>query len=334
MISPAIALVDLPKSIGREIDILITCASYESRCLSIPRELAASVSGSSLVVVHENLAAQIAAHRETLVSLLRGTPVLAAVDSTDPIKTADALALAFSEIFARQSKSNRTVFVDITTFTHETLLILLRTLQSHLTGGDKTLLGYAGAADYDPGHDDASKWLSVGVEDMRSVLGFSGRILPSRKSHLVVLVGFEHERAAALIESFEPNRLSLGYGKPGTFTGPKHEAANRRFHHLLSSMVAKSASVESFEFACNDPWAARDAVLERGNRYPDCNVIVAPMNTKVSTVGCALAAFKNDGIQLCYAQPASYNYSNYSSPGPHCYCWDLSADLCSVIGVT
>ncbi|MDP2644327.1 MAG: hypothetical protein Q8P24_05265, partial [Desulfobacterales bacterium] len=42
------------------------------------------------------------------------------------------------------------------------------------------------------------------------------------------------------------------------------------------------------------------------------DVTVAPMNTKLSTVGAALASFENSEIQVCYAQADYYNYHGYS----------------------
>jgi hypothetical protein len=139
----------------------------------------------------------------------------------------------------------------------------------------------------------------------------------------VILVGFEHERAAKLIETFEPSRISLGHGMAGTATNAKHQAATDSFHKLVFDMAARYAPVESFEFSCSDPWDSKRAILERMKAYPDCNVTVAPMNTKLSTVGCALAALEDERVQVCYAQAMRYNYESYSVPGDSCYLFEL-----------
>lgn len=322
-----IPISEAAKHVGGRLDVLVCCASYEGRCLSLPRALADIVGGRVIVAWHENMVTQVSSNRDALVELFGDRGLSTGLDGTDPIKTADAIGRDVREAMRGCADRPRRLFIDTTTFTHESLLILIRTLQTVLRADDVALMGYAGASDYDPGHDDDEKWLSIGVDEVRSVLGYSGKILPSRKSHLVVLVGFEHERATKLVETFEPNRLSLGYGKPGTATGAKHQAANKRFHQLVADMVAKYAPVESFEFACNNPWQSKAAVLERVRLHSEDNVIVAPMNTKVSTVGCAMAAFEHQAIQLCYAQPARYNYANYSTPGDKCYVWDMSDEL-------
>jgi hypothetical protein len=51
------------------------------------------------------------------------------------------------------------------------------------------------------------------------------------------------------------------------------------------------------------------------------------MNTKISTIGSALAALEEEAIQLCYAQPLQYNYKSYSTPGNTCYLLDFNGLL-------
>jgi hypothetical protein len=167
------------------------------------------------------------------------------------------------------------------------------------------------------------RWLSKGVAEVRSVLGYPGEFFPSRKTHLIVLVGFEHERASKLVEIYEPNILSLGYGKAGSETSQKHYSANRNYHKLVREAVATYTTVREFEFSCSNPWDAKKAILAQVATTPDHNVVVAPMNTKISTVGCALAAVENQTIQLSYAKAMSYNYQQYSVGGTMCYLFEV-----------
>lgn len=57
-------------------------------------------------------------------------------------------------------------------------------------------------------------WLSKGVRIIRSVVGYSGDMSPIKDLLLIILVGFEYERAQTLIEVFEPNKLYLGMALP------------------------------------------------------------------------------------------------------------------------
>ena len=47
------------------------------------------------------------------------------------------------------------------------------------------------------------------------------------------------------------------------------------------------------------------------------------MNTKISTLGVALAAMERSDLQICYGPAATYNVDNYSSPDDHCYLFQL-----------
>ena len=81
--------------------------------------------------------------------------------------------------------------------------------------------------------------------------------------------------------------------------------------------------VSAFTFSCEDPLAAKASVEERAASAPGFNVFVAPMNTKLLTVGVALAAFDNAAMQLCYATAEQYNVESYSIPSTDCYVFKL-----------
>jgi hypothetical protein len=203
----------------------------------------------------------------------------------------------------------------------------LNLLKQTTTAEDRIDLIYVSASDYSIRDKKEDKWLSKGVAAVRSILGYSGDLFPSRKMHLMILVGFECQRASALIEILEPSQISLGHGMPSTATDVKHVAAQEFFYEMIKRTVATRGNVDKFEFSCNNPIETRDAILTQSNKYYDYNNVVAPMNTKLSTVGSGLAAFASNEIQLCYAQAEQYNYEGYSSPGTNCYVFELSKYL-------
>jgi hypothetical protein len=206
--------------------------------------------------------------------------------------------------------------VDITTFTHEALLILLKLLQLKLKPTDSVTFLYTAALEYSVGDEEENKWLSKGIGEIRSVLGYPGKVLPTQKLHLVILTGFESERAERFIEEYEPNMLSLGLADPDSSTSPAHYPVNRAKH---SRIAARHKDAVTFVFSCSDPVETMTAIQDRIRQVPDHNVLIAPMNTKISTVGAALVAFDNDSVQLCYATANQYNESNYSKPDSNCY---------------
>jgi len=306
-------LSDLAKDVSRRFDIFICSASYEERCKSVANALADhQIVGKRLVCFNQKSSSAVASNAEYLTNRLGSNAEQVLLDKTSPLVTADNLQRALSR--AEGDGNDLSYLVDITTFTHEALLILLRLLQSRVKRSP-VVLAYAVAEEYSVGLPPEQKWLSKGITDIRSVLGYPGDSKPSRKSHLIILVGFEFDRAERLIDEYQPHVISLGFGQPGSATATQHEQINRLAFAQLASKVSK---YKEFEFSCVDVAAVEAAVSVQASLFPDCNVIVAPMNTKLSTVGVAGAAFRNIEIQLCYASASLYNVEGYSKPGDKC----------------
>ena len=314
-------LSQLSESIELPIDVFICCGSYEDRSRSVADAIEPGKVRSALIVEHTNLRAHVGENTRYLSNRFGSRAMHVPIDSTDPIVTADSLMESLQRVADGKPLN---YLIDITTFTHESLLILFRILCDQHDVNDQVTFVYTSAADYSSGDPVDQKWLSKGVDQIRSVLGYPGELLPSRRSHLVILVGYEHERATTLIKVFEPSLISLGYGKSGSATSEKNRGAMSHFYKLVSQTAKTYGQVAHFEFSCNDPLDAKRAILERVSSQETCNQIVAPMNTKISTLGSALAALEDDRIQLCYAQALTYNYAAYSSPGDSCYLISLS----------
>jgi hypothetical protein len=316
MNSQRLSLQDLNASLTTDIDLFICCASYESRCRAIADQLPRERIRCAIVAETEHAKRYLSENGKYLRAHFGDRARPADIDTTDPLTTADALWHAMRDQISRQAI---TILIDVTTFTHESLLILVRLITLHIRPDSKVLFAYTSAAEYSAGDKDAEKWLSKGVGEVRSVLGYAGEIRPSRRQHLIVLVGFEHERAAELIRVYEPSVISLGHGRPGTATSEKHEIANRHFHNLVTATASTYGEVRRFEFSCSDPLDAQVSIEKQMHGLRGLNTIIAPMNTKLSTLGVVLAAKKDEAIQLCYAPANQYNYKAYSIPGEDCY---------------
>ncbi len=50
-----------------------------------------------------------------------------------------------------------------------------------------------------------------------------------------------------------------------------------------------------------------DALKHECERFKDYNIVIAPMNKKISTIGAALLPLENTDIQLCYVPARYYN---------------------------
>ncbi len=298
------------------IDLFVCAASYEERCLSIPTAIDKARIRKAIVLKNEEVLGRGSEHKDQLLALFEGKSELVTITQRTAIKTADQI---IKMIDAHLNKANLKCSIDITTMTHETLLVLYRVLfEKQIPVEDVTFL-YSPAKEYDPGKSPEDKWLSKGLKDVRSVLGFPGLIKPSQKTHLIVLVGFEVDRAAKLIDIYEPSTLSLGLGEKDPIN-EDHLGVNRqKFERLLHS----HPNAQRFAFSPSDPYEVKRTLFAQIAELHNQNVIIAPMNTKISTLGVALAAQELESIQICYGPAAMYNIGNYSSSAETCYIFNL-----------
>lgn len=305
--------------LDRQIDLLIASASFEERCLSVPAHLDVGRIGAALIARNR-------AYRDAVDNNFRALEQRFAakcnellLDSDDPVASADEIASVVGAALAKDRP--RRILVDITTFTREFLLMLLAYLRGAVSDRDSVDFVYTHAKDYSVDQPMPKKWLSRGIRDVRSVLGFPGRMIPSRRTHLLVMVGFEDERALELIRECEPSFVSLGLADDREEGTKPHQPINvDRFKNVRAILDR----VGEFTFSAYDPSATKESLRKQAATLPDCNVVIAPMNTKMSTIGAALFAFENDSVQLCYAPANMYNVAAYSIPDEDVYLFRLA----------
>ena len=108
-----------------------------------------------------------------------------------PLTTYDKFYQLFFELI--KSKNDNRIFkvvIDITTFTIEVLLILIKLLSSEIFVNTlNVFFVYTPAESYS--NNDKNIWLTKGIRDIRSVLGYSGMHSPSKQLLLILLSGFE-----------------------------------------------------------------------------------------------------------------------------------------------
>lgn len=233
-----------------------------------------------------------------------------------PCKPMDLWKFFSLEVVPLIEKQDFLTLIDITTLTHETVVMFVSLIKTEGLS-EKVVLAYAGAKAYFVSDDKADWWLSRGVKDIRSILGFPGLIRPSKKSHLIILVGFETERAKELIVQYEPVSISLGIGID-PYSQEFYEKNNwfkEQLQIFIDSVGGSAKAVSEFQFSCSDFESAKSAILSEASKFSDSNITIAPMNTKVSTVAAACAAIENEALKLCYVEPMEYNKEYYSSPG-------------------
>jgi hypothetical protein len=310
-------LESLQGLLSNPLDLFLCSSSFEARCATVADSIDFSNIQHVAIARNENLLPYLEKNAKYLAAKNKHMLTELLFDTDNPLKAADQLRNLFFSHFQGDPKKT---LIDVSTFTHEALLITLRAVQSLARSIDVVQFVYVPAQEYSIGNEDGDKWLSKGIREIRSVIGYPGELLPSRKIHLIVLVGFETERARALVEAYEPSLITLGYGTEVASTSKKNFTANELFHKKMVALFPKS---KSFNFAPNNFSETAAALKAEVARHPEHNVVIAPLNTKLSTVGSALAAISDEAIQLCYAQAELYNFEHYSIPADSFYLFSI-----------
>lgn len=307
-------LARLPEALGDEsINVFIGSASFEARCLSVLRQLRRASISLAVIANNTTYGEAIAANLKRIQDEFKGQITELTVRSDDPVYSAENIATVLNDVMVGSPKR---VLFDVTAFTRETLLMLLFFLAGKLRVTDEVRFVYTNAKEYSVGDLPEHKWLSKGIREVRSVIGYPGRISPTLPTHLVVLVGFEYERAFELVRLCEPSTVSLGISDASEQGTAPHHEINQRIHGELRRTLAH---VNTFVFKAYDVDGTREALLHQVQTQTNVNTVIAPLNTKISTVGAALLALQDDTVQLCYAPANLYNIRNYSVPGDDYY---------------
>jgi len=321
---------EIDQHIQKKYDLLICSASYEERSLSFVRHCPADRLGFVLVCHIKEFEEYVSKNLSTVRELLEKKQIgfdEATLSHSDPIDSTDSIILALNKLSDMQQIDR--VLIDITSFTHEMTLVILRIFHDLFAESQVTFV-YSNAETYDPSTPDDKVWLSKGISEIRSVIGFPGNPQPTSQTHLLIVVGYEYDRALSIISELEPSSLSLAFGKSDSLTtkinsSSKHYGAKEHFEELAEAALCYFAEDRIYKFAvsCNDPARAQGEIAahlhEIGIDSSIYNVVIFALNNKPSTLGVGLFGLENDDVQLCYAPALIYNYGNYSSPGNECY---------------
>lgn len=312
--------IDLLKSKLPSSDIFICCSSFEHRCLCIPERIKTKEIPYIIIFENESGSKRIKDNTKKISELFAPEKTtIIKHNFSDSLRLADSLVTVINHIKGNELR----VIVDISTFTHEVLLLCLKILNNSKKIRS-ILCVYLNAKEYCPNTERNKKWLSHGCKDVHSVLGFPGMLFPSQKTHLILIVGYEYSRAFDAISILEPNSITLLYGCPESSTTSKDKEANGFFMDLVRQMAFEYKDIECSKVVkCDDPQNVCDILQDLFGRHEGDNIIVVPMNNKLSTVGVAMASFHNENVQICYAPAIDYNEDNYSLSGDDCYYFKL-----------
>lgn len=202
------------------------------------------------------------------------------------------------------------------------MLVLIRLLNFHKDDFGKIYISYVGAQEYSVNEKiDSEKWLSKGIKEIRTVIGYPGFSDPTRENHLLILFGFESDRTKRLIDEFEFLNVTLGFASKENSIQANHQCINADRHREL----VEEYQTKTFEFSLIDVYTVKNSILQylNSDELTEMNTVIAPMNNKISTIGAGLAAIENENIQITYAKANIYNVKGYCTPNNDVYLCEL-----------
>lgn len=151
-------------------------------------------------------------------------------------------------------------------------------------------------------------WLSRNSQSPRLILKRSGIALPGKKTCIIALAGFDHERLAQLIERYEPIKCFVGRQTGNQFG---NSSRNTGFNEAF----IKQKEIELFDFDCynaSDMAVQLLLLLLPRDIWEKYNVIGASLGPKPSAITMFKLTQAHPEMGLVYIPSGEYN-PEYSS---------------------
>lgn len=291
----------------QNIDLLICSSGFEDRSVALSTSLNENnIKDAIIFHIDENYSKSLENYRKIKdhIKILKKIEL----PKNNSIETFDIIYNSIYQLIDQNFTSDKlNIVVDVTTFTREVLLILIKILSfEHFYCKLNINLIYTPAESY------PCEWLTKGVREIRSIFGYSGMNYPSKRLLLVVLNGFETERTEEILNTFEANKILLGKpSKAESINVELNNISNKKFDFIKSKY--SSSLLAEFEFSCLEINKTINELEKIIQKYSsEYNIVISPLNNKVSTLACAIVAIKNEDIQICYASANQYNIYAYS----------------------
>lgn len=302
-------------------NVYISAVSFEKRCMNSSRLLSDNYTTEDFILIRYRGAdkdyTRNAHQNELFVNLSnrlaeKGKGTIIYCDKDDP---SDGL-IKLKNLLKNKDLSEGRITVDITTFTKQYLLVLLKLIRLDYPSASIRTLYTPGYYQVSPTRPEKNA-LSWGVKEIKPVLGFLGNCQPWKDDILVLFLGYEGDRAFQIRQKLEPKKTIAVLPNP-----PSYPYSDRPTYALNSKILSLSKDeIEVYESDPLDPESSRDLLVKLSKKYEDeekCNLIISPLCTKIQTLGILLFFLikKDTNSQVIYSLPFWYNEKKYTSGYP------------------
>jgi hypothetical protein len=288
-------------------DLFLCCTSFETRCIGTVERLAPTyrVKNSIVFKYTEQLKTDLRKkYMDHIIEKLgKASENLLIIETgrNQPLEGIRKLKEGILE--TGLSLSNKSITFDISTFTKQYVLVLLK-LFDGMERGNRIRILYTEPEEYGPRRGGR---LTEGLERIVSVPFFGGQYDLEKKKLLVLFLGYEGERALAIWEEYGPDRTIAFVGKPGYREG--WERVSEELNHRLLDLPM----IEKHIVSALNPTEVCASLEKIYETYKDWNFYVSPLGSKIQALGVYLFAKHHPDVQIVYAIPLEYPEEDYSA---------------------
>lgn len=193
--------------------------------------------------------------------------------------------------YVKDFKEVNNVLLDITTMPRDTIWSFLFFLTSNNIDIDYI---YYSPKEYN------KNWLSKEPGKPRLLLKHSGITKLGNQTALIIITGFESERAKQLINFFEPKLTVLGFQIGNQF---ENEKRNRE---VLNS-VKGYTELKSFDIDAYSEGSGYDKIMEEIEKLNDYNIVLTSLGPKPTAISMYRIVKERPEIALAYVPSKQFN---------------------------
>jgi len=284
-------------------DIFVCSGSPEERCLGIAKRLSPNYKAKKILLLrytgHESPKRERNIEELKKILTRMGDIEEITLDEEKPIPKIKEIA---ERIVSFISEKNPKITIDFTTIIKWHLLLLLKSLDmKELTKFCRYT--YTEPEDY---MTETFQPLSFGINQVFPVPTYSGNYDFSRDLLLVIMLGYEGDRALAIFEEMDPDECILLIAKP-SYHDPIWEGRTEKLNKEVINIVGKS---KIHYIDARNPLIVQEQLkdllsTEDNQKY---NHAIAPLGTKPQTLGLYNYLTTNPVYTfVVYGSPARHN---------------------------
>lgn len=242
-----------------------------------------------------------------VMDVVQGRSLAYAITECDEAFPAKCLKSQIDALSLLGGATKPSLVIDISVFTKRNLLMLWQWLDD-INAWDRVTVVYS-----EPDNYVVSKYipLTFGLESLQQIPGSPGVADCSRPVHLVLLLGYEGDRALAVYEQIQPMQTTLFVPHP-----PYRPDWEGRTEEFNSDLLSLTGNQHVKRVDAIDPEATASmlrATIGPTDRRSQNAVVICPLGTKPQTLGVfEYLRESRDPPAVIYANPMRHNRSFYS----------------------